>query len=187
MAPIRKSITHLASRFIERAASLDVSGGYKLMLASALASVALVVSQAQAAEPGMIETVAPAQAKVLFENRTAAKTDDQVRNGSAKLIRLAGGTGNDFSQYSMRQFQLEDGTTVWVNKEGKPHDLVLIPAVQYPNGGFEHFENGKLSTEAGSTLAARYPDGREIHLDERGMVTVEPAATRKPSGPTFGF
>lgn len=76
------------------------------------------------------------------------------------------------------------GDSMWLNAAGKPTDpRPGVPAIQHADGGFEHFQNGKLAAPAGQTLVARFGrDGFEFHIKDGELQRAAPVveATVKP-------
>lgn len=83
------------------------------------------------------------------------------------------------------------GDAMWLSAAGKPSDpRPGVAAIQHANGGFEHFQNGKLTAPAGSTLAARFgADGFEFHIKDGELVQAAPVveAKVKPVGPAYAM
>lgn len=74
--------------------------------------------------------------EVLQEHTRWLMVQVNDRSNGAQVVATGG------ADKSMRQMQLVDGTKLWINREGKLHDLGAEPAVQYPGGVGEHYNNG---------------------------------------------
>lgn len=169
--PIRASYKHLASRFIDRNETVNVSPAWKATLAAVVVGMSLSMSPAHAElGPNMALGSANYVANMEMFANDRAKA---ALEGEGRVVTIAGGS---IENHSMKQVEMPDGTKIWLNREGKPHDLITIPAVQYPDGSFEHYDNGKLTTAPGSTLAAIHKD-RETHIkDGAVLIYVAPKA-----------
>lgn len=170
MTRLHAAILDLAMHFTDRNPIPRISAGFKASLCVTLGAMTIAsVAHAQTPPPMQM----PMQQAMEMQNARTEWIASQLKDPASGVRVIKTGDGG------MKQIQMTDGSTIWLNKDGKPHDFGYSPAVQYPDGGFEHFRDGRMATAPGSTLSARL-GGQEIHL--RNGVVVMPGLPAMPAG-----
>ncbi len=132
--------------------------------------------------PGAYRTSAP---KSTFENpaRFRKEVDGFLKNPNLGAIAAENTRGEDWAPIKrtndgFTMFRSDRGDRIWLDRNGRPSDYGLQPAVVSEDGSYQHFKNGRLAPPSGRTLVSVDKEGQETHVINGELVAMAPVEDR---------